>query len=68
MTLDDINNVINCFCKASKRAKQAGFDGIEIIGSAGYLISQFLSPKTNQRNDEYGGTMDKRLKIPFNAY
>ena len=65
MTLDDIDNVINCFCKASKRAKQAGFDGIEIIGSAGYLISQFLSPKTNQRNDEYGGTMDKRLKFPL---
>ncbi|MEA1968725.1 MAG: FAD-dependent oxidoreductase [Thermodesulfobacteriota bacterium] len=67
MTPEDIENVIDAFAKAANRAKKAGFDGVEIIGSAGYLITQFLSPKTNQRTDEYGGTIDKRLKFPVDV-
>ena len=46
------------------RAKEAGFDAVEIIGSAGYLISQFLSPVTNQRTDDYGGSPENRRRFP----
>jgi 2,4-dienoyl-CoA reductase (NADPH2) len=55
MTLEDIEMVQTAFVKAALRAKEAGFDGIEIIASAGYLITQFLSPITNKRTDHYGG-------------
>jgi 2,4-dienoyl-CoA reductase-like NADH-dependent reductase (Old Yellow Enzyme family) len=53
MTKDDINRVIDDFVKASERAEKSGFDGIELHGAHGYLISQFLSPATNKRDDEY---------------
>ena len=63
MTLDDIERVQDDYAKATVRAKEAGFDAVEIIASAGYLISQFLSPKTNQRNDEYGGSLENRMRF-----
>ncbi len=49
---------------ASEWAVEAGFDGIEIIASAGYLITQFLSPLKNQRTDEYGGSFENRTRFP----
>jgi len=64
MTPEDIERVQNAFARAAERALEAGFDGIEIIGSAGYLICQFLSPKTNLRTDEYGGSFENRLRFP----
>lgn len=54
MSIDDIKEVVCLFKMAAKRAYQAGFDSIEIHGAHGYLVSQFLSPITNQRSDEYG--------------
>lgn len=65
MTPEDIHGVIAAFANAAARAKSAGFDGVEIIGSAGYLICQFLSPRTNQRSDAYGGSMENRLRFPL---
>jgi len=67
MTIEDINNTINNWAAGAVRAKKAGFDAIEIIGSAGYLISQFLSPVTNKRIDEYGGSWENRCRFPLNV-
>lgn len=64
MTLDDIEEVQDAYAKASVRAKEAGFEGIEIIGSAGYLITQFLSPLKNKRTDQYGGSFENRTRFP----
>ena len=54
MTEDDIQEVIASFAAAAGRAVEAGYDVVEVIASAGYLISQFLSPVTNKRTDRYG--------------
>lgn len=54
MTLEDIKEVIQAFQDAAKRALEAGFDGLEIHAAHGYLLSQFMSPLSNQRNDKYG--------------
>jgi 2,4-dienoyl-CoA reductase (NADPH2) len=64
MTKEDIAQIRKAFVDAAIRAQKAGFDGIEIIASAGYLITQFLSPLTNQRCDEYGGCFENRTRFP----
>ena len=63
MTKDDIIRIENNFADAALRAKKAGFDGIEIHGAHFYLISQFLSPLFNKRNDEYGGNDENRARF-----
>ncbi|KKK33272.1 NADPH dehydrogenase [Mesobacillus campisalis] len=60
MTKEDIHETITAFKKAAERAKKAGFDVIELHAAHGYLINQFLSPLTNKREDEYGGSQEKR--------
>lgn len=62
-TKEDIKNVVSSFREGARRAKEAGFDVIEIHGAHGYLISQFLSPLVNHRNDEYGGTAENRYRL-----
>ena len=64
MTEEDIQGTQKAFADSARRAVEAGFDGVEIIGSAGYLLTQFLSPKTNQRTDAYGGSLENRLRFP----
>ena len=64
MTIEDIHHVQNSFIQAGLRAKAAGFDGVEIIASAGYLVSQFLSPLRNMRTDAYGGSFANRTRFP----
>ncbi|HON77738.1 MAG TPA: FAD-dependent oxidoreductase [Spirochaetota bacterium] len=64
MTIDDIKATIENFIRGAERAKEAGFDGVEIIASAGYLITQFLSPIRNIRTDEYGGSFENRTRFP----
>jgi len=63
MTVEDIEKVTKSFVAAALRAKQAGFDAVEVIASAGYLICQFLSPLTNRREDEYGGPFENRSRF-----
>ncbi|MEJ2165565.1 MAG: NADH:flavin oxidoreductase [Desulfobacterales bacterium] len=55
MTLEDIKSVVKAFGAAAIRAQRAGFDGVQIHSAHGYLLSQFLSPAFNQRQDQYGG-------------
>jgi 2,4-dienoyl-CoA reductase-like NADH-dependent reductase (Old Yellow Enzyme family) len=62
-TKEDILNVIQGFADAAKRAKQAGFDGVEIHGANGYLLDQFLTDYLNQRTDEYGGSRENRIRL-----
>jgi N-ethylmaleimide reductase len=63
MTLDDIGRLLNEFESAAKNAKVAGFDGIEIHAANGYLLDQFLQDKTNQRTDQYGGSIENRARF-----
>ena len=65
MTLEDIQKTIKDFGIAAKNAWAAGFDGVEIHSSNGYLFHQFFSNSSNIRKDEYGGTIEKRSKILF---
>jgi 2,4-dienoyl-CoA reductase (NADPH2) len=63
LELEEIPGVQAKFAEAARRAQHAGFDAVEILGSAGYLISQFLSPVTNFREDRYGGSLENRMRF-----
>lgn len=65
MTRNEIEDVIERFTQTALRAQQAGFDGVEIHAAHGYLLSQFLSPLTNRREDEWGGCLHNRAKILY---
>lgn len=60
---EDIQAIIQRFADAAARVKQAGFDAVEILCGTGYLISEFLSPLTNQRSDDYGGSFENRMRF-----
>jgi len=65
MTKEDIKGTIEHFAQGARRAKEAGFDAVELMCSQGYLINQFSSPASNQRTDEYGGSLENRLRFPL---
>ncbi|MDH4209583.1 MAG: NADH:flavin oxidoreductase, partial [Anaerolineae bacterium] len=65
MSGEDIARTVTSFVAAARRAREAGFDAVEISSSAGYLLSQFLSPLTNQRSDRYGGDFESRMRFPL---
>ncbi|WP_024480987.1 alkene reductase [Cellulophaga baltica] len=63
MTADDIQNTIEEFVQAAKNAITSGFDGVEIHAGTGFLIDEFINPHTNLRTDEYGGSLEGRMKF-----
>jgi 2,4-dienoyl-CoA reductase-like NADH-dependent reductase (Old Yellow Enzyme family) len=63
MTADDIARVVDAFCRAAYRARTAGFDVVEIHAAHGYLIHEFLSPLSNDRTDQYGGSFENRIRL-----
>jgi 2,4-dienoyl-CoA reductase-like NADH-dependent reductase (Old Yellow Enzyme family)/thioredoxin reductase len=65
LTIDEIRTIIEEFAQAILRARDAGYDAVELHGAHGYLINQFVSPFSNKRTDEYGGNMMNRLRFPL---
>ena len=68
LTKEEINAIVTAFGKGASRAKKWGFDAVQMHGAHGYLINQFLSPLTNQRTDEYGGSIENRCRFLFEVY
>src|SRR6185369_14430839 len=60
MTPAEIEQTIDDFARAAALAREAGYDGVEVMGSEGYLITQFLAARTNHRHDEWGGPLENR--------
>ncbi len=63
LTVEEIRDIVNAYAQAARRSKEAGCDFVEIHGAHGYLITQFLSPFSNTRDDEYGGSEEGRLRF-----
>ena len=68
MTETEISEVVHAFGDGAKRAREAGFDGVQIHGAHAYLLSQFLSPHTNRRDDKWGGELENRLRLHREIY
>lgn len=65
LTVDEIETTIRDFVRCAELAKLANYDGVEVMGSEGYLINQFIATKTNRRTDEWGGSYENRIKLPL---
>lgn len=68
LTVQEIADIVAAFGAAAARAKAAGFDAVQIHAAHGYLLSQFLSPYYNQRDDEYGGPVENRMRLVTEVY
>ena len=64
MSTREVRSTVQDFARTAELAKEAGYDGVEIMGSEGYLINQFTAPRTNKRSDEYGGSAENRRRFP----
>ncbi len=65
MTAEDIERTIQDFVNCAALAQEAGYDGVEVMGSEGYLLNEFIALRTNQRKDEWGGAYENRIKFPL---
>ncbi len=65
LTIEEIENLADDYALAAERAVKAGFDGVELHGAHGYLLNQFFSPLFNRREDEYGGSLENRMRFPL---
>jgi 2,4-dienoyl-CoA reductase (NADPH2) len=64
LTESGIESTIEAYVRCAKLAKQAGYDGVEVMGSEGYLLNQFLCARTNRRQDRWGGSIENRMRLP----
>ncbi|WP_369242429.1 FAD-dependent oxidoreductase [Streptomyces sp. R21] len=64
LTDDEVEQTIEDYARAARLARQAGYDGVEIMGSEGYLINEFIARQTNQRTDRWGGSYENRMRFP----
>ncbi len=65
LTEEDIEQQISDFVRCASLAKEAGYDGVEIMGSEGYLLNQFIATRTNKRDDDWGGEYEQRIRFPL---
>jgi 2,4-dienoyl-CoA reductase (NADPH2) len=65
LTAEEVLQTIGDFARGAARARELGFDGVEIMGSEGYLLNQFMAPATNLRDDEWGGDPERRMRFPL---
>ena len=63
LTTEEVKRTIDDFANCAKMAQAAGYDGVEVMGSEGYLINQFIAPQTNHRTDEWGGPFENRIRF-----
>jgi 2,4-dienoyl-CoA reductase-like NADH-dependent reductase (Old Yellow Enzyme family) len=68
MTHGEIEDTVAAFGEAARRAKEAGFDGVQIHAAHGYLVNEFLSGHTNRRTDQWGGSLEKRMRFPIEVF
>jgi 2,4-dienoyl-CoA reductase-like NADH-dependent reductase (Old Yellow Enzyme family) len=68
LTVVEVEEIIESFAEGVRRAQEAGFDGVQLHAAHGYLLSSFLSPRTNQREDQYGGSIENRTRIIKDIY
>lgn len=68
MTREDMDRIVEAFAQGARWADEAGFDMIEIHGAHGYLLSTFISPLSNTRNDDYGGPLENRMRFPLEVF
>jgi 2,4-dienoyl-CoA reductase (NADPH2) len=65
LTRFGISRQISAFARCAQLAQEAGYDGVEVMGSEGYFINQFIAARTNRRNDEWGGSYENRIRLPL---
>jgi len=65
LSTSEVKGTVHDFVRCARYASEAGYDGVEVMGSEGYLISQFMCPRTNKRTDEYGGSFENRSRFPL---
>ncbi|MEE8374310.1 MAG: FAD-dependent oxidoreductase [Dehalococcoidia bacterium] len=63
LSVDEIHRIVEAYGDGARRAREAGFDAVEVIAGVGYVIAQFLSPLTNKRTDEFGGSLENRMRL-----
>ena len=68
LTADDLMALRDAFAESARRAARLGIDAVQLHGAHGYLLHQFLSPLSNRRDDEYGGSLDNRMRFPLAVY
>lgn len=68
LTGEEIGELIEAYGQAARRAKEAGYDGVQIHGAHGYMVCQFLSPLTNKRTDQWGGPIENRMRFVLEVY